>query len=71
MEFDVATEVWKTTIPVGEYDAALRATVLAIKSNDVIQVDGVQYQIIGGIRHHVDMDGSPFKATIVSKKHIG
>lgn len=70
-QIDIATRPWRTTIPVGEYDAVLRAAVLAIKPDDVIRVDGVQYQIIGGIRHHVDMDGNPFKATIISQEQIG
>lgn len=70
-DVDIATEMWRTTIPVGEYSPELRAAVLAVKANDAIRVDGVQYKIMGGIRHHVDMDGSPFKATLISKKQIG
>lgn len=70
-DVDIATELWRTTIPVGEYSPTLRATVLAAKANDDIRVDGVSYKIIGGVRHHVDMDGNPFKATIISKKQSG
>lgn len=70
LQFDVATEVWKTTIPTGEYDPTLRTKVLAAKSNDVIRVDDVDYQIIGGIRPFKDERGH-FKATIMSKKQIG
>lgn len=70
-QLDIATQPYKSTIPVGEYSASLRDLVLAIKPNDMIEVDGVRYQIIGGIRHHPDMDGSPFKATLLSKRQIG
>jgi hypothetical protein len=71
LEFDIATEAWRSTVPVGEYSAALRSAVLATQPDDVIEVNGVRYQVIGGVRHHVDMDGSPFKATVISQKHIG
>ena len=70
-QIDIATQTWKTTIPVGEYSASLRAAVLAIEADDVIRVNGVEFQIIGGIRHHPDMVGAPFKATIISQKQIG
>lgn len=61
-EYDtnVTTEMWKTTAPP---DPA----VLAAKSNDLIRVNGVTYQLIGGPRPHPDMDGRPFKVTLVSK----
>lgn len=61
---DIATEMWKTTAPP-------EAAVLAAEASGVIEVDGERYQIIGGIRHHVDMDGAPFKVTIISQKQIG
>lgn len=70
-DIDVATELWRSTIPVGEYTPALRAAVLTAKANDEIRVAGVGYKIIGGVRHHVDMGGNPFKVTVISKKHIG
>jgi hypothetical protein len=70
-DVDIATELWRTTIPVGEYSPELRAVVLAVKANDEIRVDGVSYKIIGGIRHHVDMAGNPFKATIISQRQTG
>lgn len=71
LEFNVATEVWRSTIPVCEYDAVLREKVLSAKSTDVIEVDGKRYRIIGGIRHHPDMDGNPFKVTIISERTYG
>lgn len=70
-QFDIATQPYKTTIPVGEYSPTLRNLVLAIKPNDVIRVDGVEFQIIGGIRHHPDMSGAPFKATLISQRQVG
>lgn len=70
LQFDVATEMWKTTIPIGEYSAPVLAKVLAIKPRDAIRIDGVDYQIEGGVRPHDDFE-KPFKATIISKKQIG
>jgi len=60
---DTATEFWRTTAPP-------EAAVLAAKPDGVVRVDGVTYQIIGGPRHHVDLDGSPFKVTLISKRSI-
>jgi len=71
LEFNIATEAWRSTVPVGEYSPTLRAAVLATHPDDIIEVDGIRYQVIGGVRHHVDMDGSPFKATVISQKYIG
>lgn len=71
LEFDIATEFWRTTIPTGELQSDVRAKVLAVKNNDTISIDSQTYQIIGGIRHHLDMEGRPFKATIISKKQHG
>ena len=71
LEFNIATEAWRSTVPVGEYSPTLRAAILATRPDDVIEVDGIRYQVIGGVRHHVDMDGAPFKATVISQKHIG
>lgn len=65
---EVSTAVWKTTIPVGEYGSVLRATVLAAAPDDLIRVGGETFHIIVGPQHHVDMDGGPFKVTLLSKK---
>jgi len=70
LEFDIATEMWRTTIPIGEYSPSVRDQVLALQPDDVIRVDGVQYSIIGGVRPFKDFTSS-FKATIISKRHIG
>lgn len=67
--FDVATEVWKTTVPIGEYSNALRVQIMAMQPDDVIRVEGVEYQIIGGVRPFKDFTGW-FKATIFSRRQI-
>ena len=70
LEFDIATEMWRTTIPIGEYSQGLQDAVMAITPGDAIRVDGQTYEIVGGVRPHNDFT-APFKATIISKKHIG
>lgn len=70
LTFDVATEYWKSTIPLGEYSAILRNRILALQPDDEINVDGVQYSIVGGVRAFKDFNAW-FKATIISKRHIG
>lgn len=68
--FDVATEMWKTTIPISEYSAEVRDAVLAIASDDVIRVNGKQYEIVGGVEPFNDFT-ELFKVTIYSKKQTG
>lgn len=68
--YTVAEERWRSTIPLFEYGPALLAQVLATQHDDVITVDGVEYQVEGGIRPHPDLRGRPFKATIISKLHV-
>lgn len=70
LAFDVATELWRTTVPIGEYSATLRGQLASAKPDDTIKVGGVEYSIIGGIEMFDDFSG-PFKATINSKKHLG
>lgn len=67
--YDVATEMWKTTIPIGEYTDALRQEIMAAKPDDTIRVDGKQYSIVGGTQPFKDFTGW-FKATLISKKQI-
>jgi len=70
LQLDVGTEYWRSTLPLFEFTPTIRAKVMAAKVNDLIEVDGQRYQIVGGVRSFPDENG-PFKATIVSKKHIG
>lgn len=70
LAFDVATEWWRTTIPIGEYSPTLRDQISSIEPDAVIRVDGVEYAVVGGVRQFKDFTG-PFKATIHSKRHIG
>ena len=65
--YDVATEMWKTTIPIGEYSDALRQQIVSVKNDDTIRVDGAQYQIVGGVMPFKDFTGW-FKATVISRK---
>jgi len=67
---DIATEMWKTTIPLAELGPSLLATVMAIEAINEIRVDGETYHIIGGVRPHKDFT-NPFKATILSQKQVG
>lgn len=71
LQFDVATQWWRSTLPLGEYDPADIVIICAVPPNSVIDVDGERYQIDGGVRPHPDMEGRPFKMTIISKKQIG
>ncbi len=68
--YDVATEVWKTTIPISEYSPDIRTAVLALKAGDAIRVDGRQYEIIAGPEPFSDFT-ELFKVTIYSKKQTG
>lgn len=70
LNFDVATEMWKTTIPIGEYNETLQDVILALEPDDTLRIHGQEYQIDGGVRPHYDFSRL-FKATIISKKHIG
>jgi hypothetical protein len=70
-DMDIATQPWKTTVPLAEYDDALIAALIGAEPDAVITVDGQEYQVVGGVRPHPDMDGTPFKATIISQKQIG
>ena len=66
-DIDVATVVWKSTIPVGEYSEPVRAAVLGAKADDEIRVGGQSFKIIGGPQDHEDFSSS-FKVTILSQK---
>lgn len=70
LQYDIATELWRTTIPIGEYSESLRDAVLRITAGDLIRVGGEEYRIVGGVRPFKDFS-TLFKATIVSQKHTG
>ena len=61
-EFDVATEIWKCTAPP-------TSTVLAADSTGYLRCDGDTYAIVGGPQLFPDMNGQPFKVTILAQKH--
>lgn len=70
LQFDVATELWKSTVPIGEYSPTLRNQLIAMKPDAKLRVGTDQYSVIGGVEPFDDFT-APFKATIYSKKHIG
>lgn len=70
LNLDIATEYWRSTLPLFEYAAPLLAIAKAAKNTDVIEVDGQEYQIIGGVQPFDDLEGMPFKMTIISQKQI-
>lgn len=61
---DVATEVWKTTAPP-------KPAVLSAKSTDLLRVDGVVYQILGGVLPFTGLDGRVEKVTVYSQRKAG
>lgn len=71
LEFDIGTTTWKSTIPLFEYTPEVRSKVLGLKHQDVIRVGGAEFEIVGGVRDHPDMEGNPFKATLITVKHVG
>lgn len=60
---DIATQIWKGTIP--PVTAALNAQPM-----DEVIVNGVTYQIIGGVMPFTDLSGTPFKVTIRCVRRI-
>lgn len=61
---DITSERWKITAP--PISAVLNA-----KATDEVIVDGVTYQIVGGVRPFADMNGRNFKVTIVVERRVG
>lgn len=68
---DVATEFWRSTVPLFEYDGTVQTALMSFPPNGTITVDGISYQIVGGVRPHPDRFGSPYKATIISQRQHG
>lgn len=59
--FNSIEDPWRATCPPV-------ATVMNAKSNDEVKVDGVTYQITGGPRVFPDLQGSPFKVTVICER---
>jgi hypothetical protein len=70
LNYDIATELWRSTLPLSEFDAPTLAAATTAKADDVILVGGVEYQIIGGVMPFDDFE-APFKMTIFSQKQTG
>lgn len=70
MQFDVATKPWRSTIPLLEYDDDVVDALLALQPQDVVRVDGVEYEIVAGVRHFPDRWGNPFKGTMISQQQV-
>lgn len=60
---DINTERWKLTAPT--VGAVLGATTV-----DEVKVDGVSYQIMGGIQSHHDFEAE-FKVTVICERRAG
>ncbi|MBO0676787.1 hypothetical protein JRC04_04845 [Mycolicibacterium sp. S2-37] len=58
---DIASEQWKVTAPPAP-------ALLAATARDKIEVNGITYQIVGGVRPFVDMRGNAFKVTVFIEK---
>lgn len=71
LNLDIATEYWRSTLPLEDYDGTLIAVIKATKPQDTVTVEGQDYQIVAGVRPHDDFEGVPFKATIISQKQTG
>lgn len=68
LELDVSTQFWRTTLPLFMYDAPTLAAAMNADGQDIIKVNGKNYQIVGGVRPHGDMASVPFKMTIISQR---
>lgn len=58
---DLATDPWQATCPP-------MSAVKAASAGDEVKVDGVTYQITGGVRVFADMAGKPFKVTVLAER---
>lgn len=62
---------WKATLPTHLYDDTQMSALLELQHDDLIVVNGQDYQVDGGVKPFDDLNGSPFKATIITKKQTG
>lgn len=60
---DIVRDPWKCTAPPV-------AAVLNADAIDEVKVDGITYQIIGGVRTFPDMGGNNFKVTVICERSI-
>ena len=61
---DLAIETWRLTAPPVP-------AIMAAQAIDEIWVDGVKYQVVGGVRPYADMAGNLFKVTIICERRTG
>ncbi|SHU12695.1 Uncharacterised protein [Mycobacteroides abscessus subsp. abscessus] len=61
---NIVVSPWKATCP--PVAAAMNA-----KATDEVVVDGVTYQIVGGPRVFGDLNGRPFKVTVIAQRITG
>lgn len=60
---DIVQDPYKCTAPPV-------AAVLSASANDEVKVAGVTYQIVGGVRVFPDLEGDPFKVTIIVERRL-
>lgn len=61
---DISTEVFKLTAPPN-------TALLAAKARDEVKVNGVTYQIRGGVQPFYDMGGALYKITVYCERRVG
>lgn len=59
---------WRTTVPIGSYNAALQQAVLGAQASDQLQYGGVVYQIITEPEPHPDFNNPNAKMTFTSER---
>lgn len=72
-EFDLntATKAWKTTVILSPLDEAQTAAVLGLDADGELRdAKGVVFKVIAGPEVFPDMDGQPFKVTILSERKV-
>ncbi|GAS96800.1 Gp9 [Mycolicibacterium canariasense] len=60
---NVGTMVWNSTVPPVP-------AVLAMTVDSEIREGDATFKVIAGPQHHTDMDGSPFKVTVLSQRQV-
>ncbi len=62
--FNTVQDPWKATCPPV-------AAVVEAASTDELKVDGVIYQIVGGVRVFADLGGERYKVTVIAELQAG